>query len=285
MGHEFGGIVVDPGPAKNNLHVGDRVTAIPGNPCMECRFCKKQMYNACVNFLADAPGITTSGAYAEYVAVNTRMVYKLPDTLSMEEGAMVEPSSVSLRAVHLAKVEAGDRVLIIGSGIIGLLCAAWARISGAAYIALSELNPVRREKALQYGDIDEVFDAAEPKLQKRLLTLTDGGFDKTFDCAGPAPAVQAAIGATGFGGVVMLVGINFNPVPISTMRVNMREIQLRGSYGYSPEEFAMSIDYMARKALKTERFIDEIVGLEGAQDAFEKLSDPAGNAVKIMIKP
>jgi len=284
MGHEFAGTIADPGPAKDLFKVGERVTALPANPCMECKFCKRQLYAACVNYMADAPGISTPGAYAEYIAVNPMMVRRLPDTMSMEEGAMVEPAAVALRAIHLGKVETGDKVLIVGSGIIGLLCAAWARISGAAYIALSEINPLRREKALAYGDVDEVFDAADPKLQKKLLKITDGGFDKTFECAGPAPAVQAAIGATGYGGTVVLVGVNYDLVPIYTMRVNMREILIKGSYGYSPEEFDMSIDYMARKVLKTERFVDDMVDFEGLQNAFERLNDPKGDAVKIMLK-
>ncbi len=284
MGHEFAGTIADPGPAGDMFSVGERVTAIPANPCMKCKFCEQRLYAACVNYLADAPGITTPGAYAEYIAVNPKMVRKIPDTMSMEEGAMVEPSSVALRAIHLGQVQTGDRVLIVGSGIIGLLCAAWARISGASYIALSEINPVRREKALAYGDVDEVFDAGDPKLQRKLLKLTDGGFDKTLECAGPAPAVQAAIGATGFGGTVVLVGVNYDYVPIHTMRVNMREILIKGSYGFSPEQFDMSIDYMARKVLKTKRFVDDMVDFDGVQTAFEKLNDPQGNAVKIMVK-
>lgn len=284
MGHEFSGTIFDPGAAQG-FAKGDRVTVLPGNPCMVCKNCKKQMFNLCVNSLVDAPGITTPGAYSEYVAVSSAVVEKLPVSMSMEEGAMVEPSSVALHSVRLGQVAPGDKVLIVGSGIIGLLCAAWARISGASYIALSELNPARREKAMAYGDIDEVFDAAEPKLQKRLLGLTDGGFDKTFECAGPAPAVQAAIGATGYNGTVVLVGVNYGLVPVSTMRLNMREIGLKGSYGFTSEEFRMSIDYMSRKVLKTERFVDEMVTLDGVQGAFEKLHNPQGNAVKIMVKP
>ncbi|NLV17537.1 MAG: alcohol dehydrogenase catalytic domain-containing protein [Syntrophomonadaceae bacterium] len=284
MGHEFSGTIVEPGSARQ-FQPGDRVTAIPGNPCMECKNCKSQLLNLCVHNLDDAPGITTPGAFAEYVAVSPVVVHKLPDNLSMDEGAMVEPSSVALHSVRLGHVAPGDKVLIVGAGIIGLLCAAWARICGASYIALSELNPVRREKALAYGDVDEVFDAAEPKLQKKLLGLTDGGFDKTFECAGPAPAVQAAIGATGYNGTVVLVGVNYSLVPISTMRVNLREIDIRGSYGFTAEEFQMSLDFMARGVLKTKRFVDEMIGLDGLQTAFEKLHDPAGSSVKILVKP
>lgn len=97
--------------------------------------------------------------------------------------------------------------------------------------------------------------------------------------------MQSAIGATGYGGTVVLVGVNYDLVPIYTMRVNMREIMIKGSYGYSPDEFDQSIDYIARKALKTERFVDDMVGFEGLQSAFERLADPKGDAVKIMVKP
>ena len=285
MGHEFGGTIADPGPAKDVFKVGERVTALPANPCMECKFCKRQLYAACVKYLADAPGITTPGAYAEYILANPMMVRRLPEGMSTEEGAMVEPTAVALRAVHLGNVQTGDRVLVVGAGIIGLLCAAWARISGAAYVALSEINPLRREKALAYGDVENVLEENNTKLQKKLLARTDGGFDKTFECAGPAPAVQSAIGATGYGGTVVLVGVNYDLVPIYTMRVNMREIMIKGSYGYSPDEFDMSIDYIARKALKTERFVDYLVGLVVLHNAFEWRDDPKGDAVKIMVKP
>ena len=285
MGHEFAGTVADPGEAKNIFQPGDRVTALPVNPCGICPACKKLQFNKCVNILADAPGITTAGAYAQYLTISAAMVRKIPESMSMEEAAMVEPSAVALHAVNLASISPGDKVLIVGGGIIGLLCAAWARISGAAFIGISETNAKRRQKALGFGDVDEVFDAGDPKLQKKLLTLTGGGFNKVIECAGPAPAVRSAVGAATFGGIVVLAGINYNEVPVSTMRIAMKELQLKGSYGYNAEEFDMAIDYIARRVLKTSRFVDDTVNLEGVQDAFTRLTDPTGDAVKIMMKP
>ena len=285
MGHEFAGTVADPGEAKDIFKVGDRVTALPVNPCGICPACKKLQFNKCVNILADAPGITTAGAYAQYLQITAMMVRVLPESMSMEEAAMVEPAAVALHAVNLAGVAAGDKVLIVGGGIIGLLCAAWTRISGAAFIGLSEANAKRGQKALGFGDVDEVFDAIDPRLQKKLLTITCGGFNKVIECAGPAPAVKSAIGAAASGGIVVLAGINYNEVPVSTMRIAMKELHIKGSYGYNAEEFDMSLDYIVRRVLKTSRFVDDTVGLEGVQDAFIKLTDPAGDAVKIMMKP
>lgn len=284
-GHEFAGTVADPGFAGDVLKAGDRVTALPANPCGECPACLNGQFNRCVNILADAPGITTPGAYAEYVAISATSIRKLPDGMSMEEGAMVEPSAVSLHAVNLARIEPGDKLLIVGGGIIGLLCAAWARIKGAAFIGLSEINGGRRQKALAYGDLDEVFDAADPKLQKKLLTVTGGGFNKVIECAGPAPAVKSAIGGSAYGGVVVLAGISYSEIPVSTMRINMRELTLKGSYGYTVAEFDQTMDHIALHILKTERFIDDTVGLAGVQKAFERLTNPAGDAVKILINP
>jgi 2-desacetyl-2-hydroxyethyl bacteriochlorophyllide A dehydrogenase len=283
MGHEFSGTVAE-GTAKDLFKIGDRVTALPANPCGTCLPCKNRVYNRCLNMMADAPGITTPGAFAEYMAINTKSVRKIPDEMSFEDGAMVEPSAVALHAVNLACLEPGDTVLIVGGGIIGLLSAAWARICGAAYIALSEVNPMRAQKALSFGDIDAVFDATDPKLQKNLLSTTQGGFTKVIECAGPAPAVTSAIGGAAQGATVVLAGINFLEVPVSTMRIAMRELTLKGSYGYSSAEFDRCIDYISRKVLNTRRFIDEIIDPENIQEAFTHLADPNGDAVKILVR-
>ena len=277
--------MADPGEAKDIFKVGDRVTAMPVNPCGKCPSCKELQFHKCLNLLADAPGITTAGAYAQYLTITAEVVRKIPPGMSMEEAAMVEPSAVALHAVNIADIAADDKILIVGGGIIGLLCAAWAKIFGAAYIGLSETNAQRGRKALGFGDVDEVFDAGDPKLQKKLLTITGGGFDKVIECAGPAPAVKSAVGAAASGSIVVLAGINYNEVPVSTMRIAMKELQLKGSYGYNENEFDMAIDYMTRGVLKTSRLVDDVIALEGVQSAFIRLTDPAGDAVKIMMKP
>lgn len=284
MGHEYSGTISDPGEAGDILKVGERVTVLPANPCRTCEPCRNGQFNRCLNMMADAPGLSTPGAFAEYATINAASVCRLPDTMSYEDGAMVEPAAVALHAVNLADVKPGDTVLIVGGGIIGLLSAAWARICGAAYIALSEVNSKRAEKALSFGDIDEVFDATDPKLQKKLLTKTAGGFTRVIECAGPGPAVKSAVGAAGQGAVVVMAGISYTDVPVSSMRVAMRELTIKGSYGYSSKEFDQTLDYIARKILKTERFIDDLIDLGSLQQGFERLADPAGDAVKIMVR-
>ncbi len=284
MGHEFSGTIVDTGGLDIDIKAGDRVTALPSNPCGTCQPCLKMQHNRCLNMMADAPGITTPGALAQYMTISAASVRKLPDGMSFEDAAMVEPAAVALHAVNLAEIRPGDQVLIVGGGIIGLLSAAWARICGASFIGLCEVNAKRGQKALAFGDVDAVFDATDPKLQKKLLTLTQGGFSKVIECAGPPPAVKSAIGAAGQGAVVVLAGISYADVPVSTMRIAMRELTLKGSYGYTSGEFDLTLNEIARKVLKTERFIDQVIDLDHVQDAFEHLADPGGDAVKIMVR-
>ena len=176
-------------------------------------------------------------------------------------------------------------MLVTGGGIIGLLCAAWARIAGASYIALTEANPKRAEKALEMGDVDEVFDAKDEELVKKLLTASKGGFDQALECAAVAPAVNTTIQSLKYGGKLVLVGVNYSPVPVSTLLIVLRELEVKGTIGYAPEEFDQSIELMAKKVIETERFISRTVGLDGVQDAFEQLTSGDNPDVKIIIQP
>ncbi|NPV26552.1 MAG: alcohol dehydrogenase catalytic domain-containing protein [Firmicutes bacterium] len=217
MGHEFCGTVVDPGALKDTISVGDRVAVIPLNPCGKCGPCTSGQPKYCVNSLAASPGVTATGGYAEYYAARPYMVRKLPDEMSDDEAAMIEPTAVALRAVRLAGFKPGDKVLVTGGGIIGLLCAAWSRIYGASYLALTEANPLRVENALKMGDVDAVFDATDQQLVPKLIEATGGGFDHVLECAAVAPAVNTGIMALkknrphGSGGSELRVGTHQYP--------------------------------------------------------------------------
>lgn len=285
MGHEFGGTVVDPGALKDSLNVGDRVAVIPLNPCGECEFCRTGKSKYCSKQRLASPGITAPGGYAEYYAARPDMVRKLPDSLSDQEAAMIEPTAVALRAVRMANINPGDKVLITGGGIIGLLCAAWSRIFGAKYVALTEINKLRADKAREMGDVDEVFDAADPELVTKLINATNGGFDRILECAAVEQAVNTGIMTLKKTGRMVLVGVSYAPVPIKTLVAVMNELELKGIIGYTIDEFDMSINLMAKKVILTERFISATTGLEGMQNAFETLHSQTTSDVKILVKP
>ncbi|MCG6878608.1 MAG: alcohol dehydrogenase catalytic domain-containing protein [Deltaproteobacteria bacterium] len=284
-GHEFGGTVVDSG-SRDDLNPGDRVTVIPLNPCGECSWCRNSGYHTCKYSLKRGiPGVTAPGSYAEYFSARPDMVRKLPDTVSDVEAAVVEPATVALHAVNLANIKAGDKVLIVGGGVIGLLCAVWARIYGASFLGMSETNESRGAKALAFGDIHAMFNAKDPELTSTLKKTAKGLFDKAIDCSGSAGGINAAIDVLNHQGTLLLVGISYAPIPVMTLPVCRKEMRLIGDMGYSIPEFEHTMEMMSRGMIDTKRFVDDKIDLDEVQGAFERLSSGNAPEVKILIEP
>lgn len=285
LGHEFGGTVVDPG-ARVDLNPGERVTVIPLNPCGECSWCLNSGYHACkYSFKRGIPGVTSPGSYAQYFAARPDMVRKVPDTVSDVEAAMIEPTTVGLHAINLANIKAGDKVLIVGAGVIGLVCAMWARICGASFVGMSEVNESRGAKALEFGDIHTLFDARDPKLTSVMKKTAKGLFDKAVDCSASAAGINAAADVLNHQGTLILVGISYSPVSIMTLPVCRKELRIIGDLGYSIPEFEHTIEMMSRGIINTERFVDDTIGLNDVQKALERLSSGGSPEVKILIEP
>jgi threonine dehydrogenase-like Zn-dependent dehydrogenase len=285
MGHEFGGTVEHPG-SREDLAPGDRVTVIPLNPCGECPWCLNSEYHTCrYSFKRGIPGVTSAGAYAEYFSARPDMVRRLPGTVGDAEAAMIEPAAVGFHAVHLAGIKPGDKVLIVGGGVIGCMCAMWARLHGASFIGMSEANESRGRKALEFGDIHALFDAKDPELTSTMRTTADGMFDKAVDCSASASGINAAVNVLNNQGTLILVGISYSPVPIMTLPVCLKELRIIGDIGYSIPEFEHVIGMMARRVIHTERFIDSSIGLEDVQGVFERLSSGNAPETKILIRP
>ena len=229
--------------------------------------------------------MTNPGALAPKMAIRPDMVLKVPDSVSDEEVAMVEPSAVGLHAVHLANIKVGEKVLVIGGGIIGLVTAMFAKMEGASYVALSETNNARGDKSVRLGVADEWYDAKDTKMLEKMSLKTNGGFDVVLDCCGNSPAVSSALVAVRPGGRVILVGVSLGTVTIPTAVAVMRELTIQGSIAYTKEEFQTCIDLMAGKKIEVLKFVDDIVGLDGVQKAYERLTSGDDDAVKILVDP
>ena len=286
MGHEFSGVVVDPG-SRTDLKVGDRVTALPISPCGECHACLKGNPQYCLETWNQAVGLSVDnpGGLTSRILVREDMVLQLPDEVSFEEGAMVEPTAVALHAVHLADIQVGAKVLVIGGGIIGLVSALLAKKEGASYVALSETNEARGKKALSLGVADEFFDAKDEKAVEEMVERTEGGFDIVIECCGNSPAVSSALMAVKPGGCVVLVGVSLGPVTIPTVLGVMRELTIKGAIAYTKEEFASVISLIAEKQIDVMPFVDEEIGLDEVQTAYEKLTSGTTAEVKILVDP
>ena len=285
MGHEICGTVIDPGD-RTDLKIGDRITALPLSCCNNCDACKSGNPQYCANTWTHAVGLSLDypGAYSNITKCHSKMARLLPDNITDEEAAMVEPSAVSLHAVKLADIKVGDKVAIIGGGIIGLMAAEFAKMEGATYVSLLETNEKRGNKSLTYGYVDEYYNALSEKTIPLLKEKT-GGFDKVIECCGNSSAVSEAIMLTKNGGTIILVGVSMTPITIPTVVSVMGEITMKGSIAYSEFDFDKTINLIAKQKLDVKKYIDDIIPLEKGQEAFERLTNGNDDAIKIIFKP
>lgn len=286
MGHEFAGVVTDTGD-REDLKIGDRVTALPISPCGHCRACLSGNPQYCPETWDSAVGLSLDnpGGLTSKIAVRSDMVIKVPDTVTDDEVAMVEPTAVGLHAVHLANIKVGEKVLVIGGGIIGLVSAMFAKMEGASYVAVAETNEVRGKKAVKLGVADQWFDAKDTKMVEKMAEVTNGGFDVVLECCGNSPAVSSALLNVRPGGRVILVGVSLGTVTIPTIVAVMRELSVQGAIAYTKEEFQTCIDLMSTKRINVSLFVDDIVGLDDVQKSYERLTSEQNDAVKILVDP
>lgn len=286
LGHEFSGIVVDPGN-REDLKVGDRVTGLPISPCLKCEACQKGNIHYCSETWNNAVGLslTNSGGLAEFLSCRSDMVKKIPDKVTFAEGTMIEPSAVSLHAINLADIKVGDKVLIVGGGIIGLMAAEFAKLNGATYIALMETNMKRAKKALKYGKINEVFNATNADIVAKAIKKTNGGFDKVIECCGNKYAVTEAILAVKPGGTVILTGISLGSIDIPVVSATMKELKMIGAIAYTESEFETVIKLIDKKIIDVNKYIDAKINLEKTQNAYLDLLSGTTDKIKIIVKP
>jgi L-iditol 2-dehydrogenase len=226
LGHESAGVVVDRGPGVTALQVGQRVAVEPGVPCGHCEQCRTGSYNLCPNvvFFATPP---VDGALAHYVAVHEAYAHPVPDSLSDDAAALIEPLSVGLWANRRAGTGLGSRVLVTGAGPIGVLCALTARAAGAGWVGLADVHPARLEAAGSF-DVDDVIDARED------VDYADFRPDVLLECTGAPPVVTAGIKALRPLGHAVLVGMG--PSPEQSLPVSMiqnRELTVTGTFRYA----------------------------------------------------
>lgn len=285
MGHEFAGEVLDPGD-RNDLKIGQRVTGLPISPCLKCDACKSGNPQYCRSTWTDALGLslTRPGAYSEYIKCRGDMVRKIPDSISDDEAAMVEPSAVSLHAINLADIKVGNSVLIIGGGIIGLMASEFAKLNGASNVTLLETNEKRGKKSLKFGKVDKFYDAKDPKVIPSLVQK-NGGFDVVIECCGSSAAVSEAIMAVKPGGTIVLVGVSMEPISIPSVMSVMGEVKMHGAIAYTEKEFDTCIDLISQKIINVVKYIDDKVPLSEAQHSFERLTSGTDDAIKIILKP
>ncbi len=287
MGHEAAGEVVETGANVSDLRAGDRVTFDSTVYCGRCFHCARGEANLCDNreVLGVSPGpYRRHGAFAEYVSVPRRIMYRLPDTLSYEHAAMIEAVSVAVHAVNLTPVRLGDSAVVVGSGMIGLLTMQAAKHAGCTRVIAVDTDEGRLKLALEAG----ATDAINPKTTDAaaaIRELTGGrGADIAIECVGATDPVRTAIAAVRKGGAVTLVGNVAPDIDLPLQSVVTRQIRLQGSCA-SNGEYPACIDMMARGAIQVDRLISAVAPLEEGPSWFDRLYRHEPNLMKVILRP
>jgi L-iditol 2-dehydrogenase len=272
LGHESAGRVVALGSDVTRHAVGDRVTLEPGVPCGSCRECRAGRYNLCrdVRFFATPP---IDGAFANYVTIHEDFAFALPDSVSDEAGALMEPLSVGIWACQKAGVSPGDRVLVTGAGPIGLLAQQCALAFGATEVTITDVSEARLELARRTGATRALQPGEEV-----------GEVDALIECSGHPAALASGIAAVRPAGTAVVVGMGPEEdatVPLSL--IQNREIWLTGTFRYA-NTYPTAIALSASGRVDLEAIITGRFGLGDAEDALRAgREDPAN--VKAMVVP
>jgi len=287
MGHEASGIVAGLGSEATGFKPGDRVTFDSTVYCGACAFCRRGEQNLCDDrqvIGVSCEDYSRSGAFAEYVTVPERIVYKLPETLSFAEAAMLEAVSVALHAVAVSKLEGGETALVIGAGMIGLLTLQAARVAGCSRVFVADIDATRLKLAAKLG-ADETIQASGAELTQEILRLTEGrGVDGVLEAVGRNETVATAIDCVRKGGTVTLIG-NITPqANLPLQKVVSRQIRLQGSCA-SSGEYPEAMKLMATGKIRVRPLITAIAPLSDGPSWFDRLHSGEPNLMKIVLDP
>ena len=285
MGHEFCGVVTNPG--DSSFKVGDRVVFWANLYCGKCDMCRSGQEHLCravdgTNYI----GFVCNGAYAETFVGEAKRAYLLPDSVSDIAAGLIDPLMVAYHAVRKSNIKLGDKVLVVGTGIIGHMIAELAKKSGASYVAMSKKGDHKIAAAKKAGFVDEFFDSDDPNVLPKMADATQGGFDVSFEVVGAESTLDLCIYSTKPGGTVVMIGNSMtDKIPVSINRAVLQEITLMGSVSCTQEEFTDTINLIADGVIDPEQYVTDVITLDELQHTFERLSDERDSILKAVVKP
>lgn len=287
MGHEAAGVIAEVGRDVHNWKAGDRVTFDSTISCGECGFCRRGDINLCDR--RQVLGVSCGdyrrhGAFAEYVAVPARILYRLPETLSFDHAAMIEAVSVAVHAVSLTPVSPGDTAVVVGCGMIGQLTIQAARAAGFATVIGVDVDDARLTVAKAAG-ADTVLNSKTCDAPAEIRARTGGhGADAVLEAVGATASIQTAIAAVRKGGTVTLIGNVCANIDLPLQQVVTRQIRLQGSCA-SAGEYPKCIELMAGGAIRVDSLISAYTPLEDAASWFDRLYRHEPNLMKVIVQP
>ncbi|WP_042147251.1 2,3-butanediol dehydrogenase [Paucisalibacillus sp. EB02] len=277
LGHEFSGVVEEVGANVSKYSAGDRVVINPlityGN--------KEPEYDIYDGF--NFVGLGQDGGFADYVVLNEKHLYTIPDNVTLEEGALVEPTAVALQALKEGNLQEGQTVGIFGAGPIGLLTVLAAKAQGAKEIVVFDLSEARLQKAKELG-ATHVVNSGEKDPVEATKELIRAGFDVTFEAAGVEATVNQAIRSTTARGTVVIISIIAKPIAINPIDLTNSGVKITSSAAYEPDVYQKTIDLIASGKIDVKRAITKRIPLDTiVEDGFVALTKDKSE-VKILVE-
>ncbi|KAI1328936.1 GroES-like protein [Xylariaceae sp. FL0255] len=285
LGHESAGTVTQVGSKVKDLRPGDRVAIEPGYPCRRCTNCLRGKYNLCpdMTFAATPP---IDGTLTGFWASPSDFCYKLPENVSLREGALIEPLAVAVHIVRQAGVTPGQSVVVMGAGPVGLLCAAVAKAHGATTVVSVDIVDSKLEFATSFCSThsykSQKISASENADNIKALSpvLTDGA-DVVIDATGAEPSIQACLHVVKVGGTYIQGGMGKEELTFPIMAFCLKEVTAKGSFRYGSGDYRLAIELVATGKVDVKRLVSDVVPFKEAEQAFEKVKK--GEVIKVLI--
>lgn len=287
MGHEASGVIAGVGEHVGSWKVGDRVTFDSTVYCGACWHCRRGEINLCNDrrvLGVSCEDYRRHGAFADYLVAPERIVYRLPETLSFEQAAFVEPASIAVHAVEITPISLNDTAVVVGTGIIGLLVIQALRAAGCGTVIAVDIDNNKLQFAKLVG-ATYGFSANDEELISKIQEITEGrGADVAVEAVGASAPIQKAIQAVRKGGAVTLVG-NLSPsIELPLQSVVTREIRLQGSCA-SKGEYPACLDMIASGAIQVEPLMSAVAPLHEGAEWFQRLYNKEAGLMKVILQP
>jgi L-iditol 2-dehydrogenase len=283
QGHEVSGVVAEVGQGVEGLAVGDKVTFTPQVTCGTCHPCQHGMYHICESL--KVMGFQTDGAAQEFFAIDADKVLKVPDHVSLDQAAMVEPVSVAVHALSRAGEDvAGKKVLVLGAGTIGNLVAQVAKATGASAVMITDISDYKLDKARACG-IDFPVNTRQEDLGEAILRhFGPSRADLILECVGVQDTITQAVENARKGTTIVVVGV-FGEKPVVDLGlVQDRELSLVGTLMYQKRDYERAIELVAEDRLRLDQMITHRFSFETYPEAYETIDASQGHYMKVMIE-
>ncbi len=287
MGHEASGIIHQVSAEVHGWKVGDRVTFDSTISCGECYYCKRGDINLCDNrrvLGVSCNEYRQNGAFAEYVAVPAHILYAIPENISFEQAAMIEAVSVAVHAVAISQVKSDDTAVVIGCGMIGLLCIQALKAAGYKKVIAIDLITAKLEVAAELG-ADLTIKSNDSQLLEKIMVETEGrGADLVLEVVGIESTVNQAVDCARKGGTVTLVGNLSSEVRFPLQKVVTRQLKVQGSCA-SAGEYPLCLELISAGMIKVDLLISNVAPLEEGNEWFHRLYNKEEGLMKVILKP